>query len=673
MASSSTDPLIGRVLDGRYRVGPKIARGGMATVYEASDLRLDRTVAVKVMHDGLGDDAAFAARFVREAKSAAKLSHPHVVSVFDQGDDDGLLFLVMEYVAGHTLRAELRQRGRFAPRDALALMEPVLGALASAHRAGLVHRDVKPENVLLSDDGTVKVADFGLSRAIDAATQHTTGAALIGTVSYLAPELVESGQADARVDVYAAGVLLYELLTGVKPHQGDSPIQVAWKHVHEDVPAPSTLVPGLPPYVDALVARATARDRGARAADAGVLLHQVRRVRQALDHGLADDPELTADLTPTQRVVPSSPPLPAQREDDDEALLWQQVPAVAAAAVGPAVRSVADRPSYAAASGGPEATGSLLLERDPTPPGPTPRPPGPPVRRRRGRLALVLLLVLALGMGGAAWWFGVARYTATPSVLSLTAAQAEAKVESAGLGFEIVGRAYSETVRAGLVMRSDPPPGERILRDGTVGVTISRGPERYAVPAVAGASLDEAQQALLDAKLSFGDAVEVFHPRVPEGLVIRSDPPTGERVAPGTAVDLVVSLGPRPIPVPDVVGLRVGKALRVIERAKLTAETTEEFSDDIPRGVVISQAPADGTLTKGETVSLTVSKGPELIEVPAVKGQGVDSAIAELEALGFRVITEESSLYVGLQYVVSADPPAGSRVPKGSTITLFLV
>ncbi|MFL6160153.1 MAG: protein kinase domain-containing protein, partial [Marmoricola sp.] len=298
------DPLIGRVLDGRYEVGPKIARGGMATVYQARDLRLDRTVAVKIMHSGLADDPEFVSRFEREARSAARLSHPGVVSVFDQGDDRGTLFLVMEYVPGLTLRDLIRKDAPMDPGKALELIEPVLAALAAAHASGMIHRDVKPENVLLATDlnsgaGRVKVADFGLARAINAETQHTaTGGVLIGTVSYLSPELVVDGKADARSDVYAAGVLLYEMLTGQKPHQADSPIQVAYKHVHEDIAPPSRRVPGIPPYVDALVARATARDKDLRPADARILLHQVRRVRHALDHGIVDDPELTADLLP---------------------------------------------------------------------------------------------------------------------------------------------------------------------------------------------------------------------------------------------------------------------------------------------------------------------------------------------------------------------------------------
>src|SRR3954452_24655932 len=298
----SVDHLTGRVLDNRYLIGSRIARGGMATVYEANDLRLDRTVAVKVMHPGLGDDDEFAARFVAEARSAAKLSHPNVVAVFDQGNDDGTVFLAMELIPGRTLRDTIGKEAPLSTARALALLEPLVSALAAAHRAGLIHRDVKPENVLIADDGRIKVADFGLAKAVTATTQHTATGVLIGTVSYVAPELVVEGRSDARADVYAVGVILYELLTGKKPHEGETPIQVAYKHVHEDVPPPSRLSPGIPDYVDALVARATARDKEQRPADAGVLLHHLRRVNHAIAAGVRSDRELVDDLMPRKTL-----------------------------------------------------------------------------------------------------------------------------------------------------------------------------------------------------------------------------------------------------------------------------------------------------------------------------------------------------------------------------------
>ena len=286
------DSLVGRLLDGRYQITERLARGGMATVYRAVDTRLTRTVAVKVMHVGLGDDAEFARKFDREARAAAKLSHPNVVSVFDQGSDlieghSSRPYIVMEHVEGYTLRDLINADAPLAPKQALEVIEPVLAALAAAHDAGLVHRDVKPENVLISERGQIKVADFGLAKAISSQTSTATQGLLIGTVSYLPPELVVSGKADARSDVYSAGVVLFELLTGLKPHSGDTPIQVAYAHVHHDVPAPSTFptAGAIPPYLDALVRRATARNPARRPHDARVLLNDVRRAEAALAAG----------------------------------------------------------------------------------------------------------------------------------------------------------------------------------------------------------------------------------------------------------------------------------------------------------------------------------------------------------------------------------------------------
>ena len=297
--TSVGDPLLGHSLEGRYQIVERLARGGMATVYKAIDTRLTRIVAVKVMHVGLGDDAEFARKFDREARAAARLSHPCVVSVFDQGTDDGRPYIVMEYVEGPTLRDVINREAPLPPLRALELIEPVLSALAAAHEAGLIHRDVKPENVFITPRGQLKVADFGLAKAITSQTSTATQGLLIGTVSYLPPELVMSGKADARSDVYSAGIVLFELLTGRKPHQGDTPIQVAYAHVHDDVPPPSAFRTAgpIPPYLDALIARATARDPDLRPRDAKIMLSQVRRVRTALRDGVMDDPELTQDLS----------------------------------------------------------------------------------------------------------------------------------------------------------------------------------------------------------------------------------------------------------------------------------------------------------------------------------------------------------------------------------------
>ena len=665
MDRTVADPIIGRVLDGRYRIGPRIARGGMATVYEAKDLRLERTCAVKVMHAGLGDDDDFASRFVREARSAARLSHPNVVGVYDQGDDDGTLFLAMEHVAGHTLRDLIRKEAPMAPAKALSVLDPILSALAAAHQSGMIHRDVKPENVLLADDGRIKVADFGLARAITAETQHTaTGGVLIGTVSYLSPELVVDGRADARSDVYAAGVVLYEMLTGRKPHEGDSPIQVAYKHVHEDVPPPSEQIPGLPPYVDALVARATARDRDLRPADARVLLHQVRRVRAALDHHVDDDPELTADLTPTVHGLPYlSDPDYIDYDSED-------------GAPGARVVSTILTPAQVARGGRTDDTSVVPTQRpsgSTPPPRRPPRPQPKPRRSRRGPVLLVLVLLLAVGAGVGGWWFGAGRYVNTPGVIDLTAAQARAKVEGAGLSFKVGGRAYSETVAVGSVVSTDPSGGEHVTRDGTVRAVLSKGPERHEVPVLRGATMDAAQAALGDAGLAYGDATYRFSERVAKGVVLSAEPSAGTELKRDAAVDLLVSKGPRPIKVPNVTGRDADAATKALERRGLEVETSEENSDSVAAGDVVSQSPRTGTLFKGDRVELVVSKGPVLVEVPKVEGMGTGAAEQALEAAGFQVRTEETEYYVGLKYVVNQAPGGGEMAPRGSTVTIYVV
>ncbi|WP_307828129.1 Stk1 family PASTA domain-containing Ser/Thr kinase [Nocardioides sp. SYSU D00038] len=674
VTAATSDPLTGRLLEGRYRIGPRIARGGMASVYEATDIRLDRTVAVKVMHPGLGDDEEFAARFVTEARNAARVSHPNIVAVYDQGTDEGDVYLAMELIPGHTLRDTIAESAPMSPARALALLEPVVSALAAAHRAGLVHRDVKPENVLIADDGRVKVADFGLAKAVTGTTSHTATGVLIGTVSYIAPELVVEGRSDARADVYAAGVILYELLTGTKPHQGETPIQVAYKHVHEDVPAPSASVGGIPEYVDALVARATARDREQRPTDAGVLLHQLRRVGTALAHGVREDPDLVADLRP--RAVRTDTAEVPRPMGDTSPEPWNQAEMEALLAPGP----TDDRRPQPTTALPRAATRST--PRAAAPPTPQPTPPhvpaapvaGPSRRRRRGPLLLVLALLVAAAVGSGAWWFGWARYTTTPGLINLTQAEAVERLEEAGLDVEVGEPAYSTTVEKGLVLSSDPGAGDRVLDGGTVTIVLSLGVEQYELPRLAGLSEDEAQDEILASRMEFGRSVPRWSETVPAGTVLGSDPAAGTVLRPGSVVDIFVSQGRKPVKVGDWVGRDADKAVARLEKRGLRVEVDEEYSDDVAEGLVIDQAPRGGTLFRDDTVTLTVSLGPELVEVPGgLVASGVDAAREKLEDAGFRVDVQESDQYLGLGYVFSTSPRSGDLVPRGSTITLYLV
>jgi len=667
--AGGSDPLVGRLLDGRYRISGRIARGGMATVYEAMDLRLDRTVAVKVMHPGLGDDDEFAGRFVSEARSAARLSHPNVVAVYDQGNDDGTVFLAMELVPGHTLRDTIGKEAPMSPARALALLEPVVSALAAAHRAGFVHRDVKPENVLIADDGRVKVADFGLAKAVSADTKHTATGVLIGTVSYIAPELVVEGRSDARADVYSVGVILYELLTGRKPHQGETPIQVAYKHVHEDVPAPSAVAPDVPAYVDALVARATARDREQRPADAGVLLQHVRRVTQAVHAGVREDADLVADLLPR---------VPAETYADAEASFVPTDPHDTAEVLRHPRREPTATLDRGAAP--PEQTPVRLAPTPPPERSPRPREPRPPRERparprrsRRGPILLVVALLVAAAVGVSAWWFGFARYTTTPGVIGLTQADATERLEGAGLEVVVGEPMYSSTVKRGRVISTDPDAGERVLDGEKVAIVVSLGKETYELPKLKGLTVDQAQDRILDTQMAFGKAIEQFSETVPAGIVLNSDPKAGTTLRPGAIVDLIVSKGRRPIPVGSWVGKDADAAERILERRGLVVDRSAEYDDDVAAGLVIAQDPEGGTLFKGDTVALRVSLGPELVEVPNVVASGVDSATQTLNDLGFQVVTEEAPGYLGLGFVFSMDPEAGTEIPKGSTITLYLI
>src|SRR5688572_13759612 len=424
------DPLVGRLLDGRYEITQRLARGGMATVYRAVDMRLTRTVAVKVMHVGLGDEAEFARKFDREARAAARLSHPNVVSVFDQGQDlegpNSRPYIVMEYVEGQTLRDVLNREAPLPPARALELMEPVLAALAAAHDAGLVHRDVKPENVLISDRGRIKVADFGLAKAVSSQSSTATQGLLIGTVSYLPPELVVTGKVDSRSDVYSAGVVLFELLTGRKPHTGDTPIQIAYAHVHRDVPPPSVgpTAGAIPPYVDALVTRATARDANLRQPDAKVLLAQVRRARIAIQQGLADDPELMRELHSAPRQENGGP---TRNRADYEATQMVPSPMPAARAQprpSGLPRTVIDAPPPAVPRSVHQPTAERLAasERDRR-----------ARKRRRGWLALLLVIMISASAALAGWYLTEGRFTTAPALDSLSKAEAERVASKVGL------------------------------------------------------------------------------------------------------------------------------------------------------------------------------------------------------------------------------------------------
>ncbi|MEU5490760.1 MULTISPECIES: Stk1 family PASTA domain-containing Ser/Thr kinase [Streptomyces] len=635
MDTTLQDPLVGQLLDGRYRVDARIAVGGMATVYRAVDTRLDRVLALKVMHPALATDAAFVERFIREAKSVARLAHPNVVGVFDQGAQGAYVYLAMEYVAGCTLRDVLRERGALQPRAALDILEPVLAALGAAHLAGFVHRDMKPENVLIGDDGRVKVADFGLVRAVGTATD-TTGS-LLGTVSYLAPEQIEQGTADTRSDVYACGVVLYEMLTGGKPHGGDTAAQVIYQHLNEDVPAPSDAVPGLAAGLDELVAAATARNPDLRPSDAVALLAASRVIREAL----------------TEEQLDAMPPQALAETHDAAEDRTSVIPRVIPAGQGTA-----------------HHTSRLEMPRPALPePGLGRRVPLA-FRGRRGVLTAVVTVLLVLAAGAGVWYINSGQFTRVPALLGKTQSAAEERLADEGLDLKGVERAYSDTVRRGTVISSDPGSGERIRGNDAVKLVISRGPETVKVPDVEGLALADARRELKKWGLAPGMATREFSEEIDRGKVIRTDPRAGTERHTDSAVALVVSKG-SPVDVPDVTGLSVDDATAALDEAGLKAEVLPERVDSAEaQGEIARQTPGSGAeAAEGDTVELTVSKGPRMLQVPDVTGKDVDEARSTLEDAGFEVKVDRPFLSFS-DTVGSQSVEGGEKAAEGSTITI---
>ncbi|MGN6474633.1 MAG: Stk1 family PASTA domain-containing Ser/Thr kinase [Mycobacteriales bacterium] len=630
MDSTLSDPMVGRLLDGRYAVDSFIAHGGMASVYLATDTRLERRVAVKVLHAHLAGDRETLARFQREARAAARLSHPNVVAVYDQGTDGDRPFLVMEYVPGATLRQVLRDRGTLSPGEALTVMDHVLAALAVAHNAGLVHRDIKPENVLITTDGRVKVADFGLARAVAGSTVTTTGSVLFGTAAYLAPEQFQHGTADERSDVYSAGVVFFELLTGAVPFSGDSAYAVLHRHANEDVPAPSSRTAGIPPQVDALVTWATSRDPAQRPADAGELHSSLVDVRDRLALHAAV-PGLPVTLT-----------APINAINDDPMTTDAVTKAVAPGAAQAAVVA----------------------------------PPAPPRQRRRlgerfGRggpivASIVVLAVIAAAILG--WWFADGRYTHTPRLLGATQQAAETALKDAGLHLRFAAPVHSIAYSKGEVAEERPGPGARISHGGTVTLRMSLGPAHHQLPSLSGESVSAATTNLNALHIGVGGIKKVYDSTVAKGDVVKTNPPAGATVAEGDKVTLYVSKGPAPITIPSVAGESAADATKALTDLGLQVHRVDEFNSSVPNGQAITTHPGEGHAAhEGDSVTLVVSKGPHLYPVPNVVGMPLGQAIQAIVHAGFKAAPKQFA--PGGPQQVFRENPTGQQ-PKGASIEL---
>ena len=628
MTTSQTDPMIGRLIDGRYQVRSRIARGGMATVYLATDLRLERRVAIKIMHGHLADDSTFKSRFVQEARSAARLAHPNVVNVFDQGQDSDMAYLVMEYLPGITLRDLLKDYGKLTPEQTIDIMEAVLSGLAAAHKAGIVHRDLKPENVLLADDGRIKIGDFGLARAASANT--ATGQALLGTIAYLSPELVTRGVADARSDIYALGIMMYEMLTGQQPFLGEQPMQIAYQHANDAVPAPSSKNPAVPAELDELVLWATEKDPDRRPRDA----------REMLDRLLEAEKSLRGEavLQPTM-VLP-----PALDLDAGDTQI-----------INPAIRQQV-------ASSTPAATATLSAAAE--------------KRRRKGWWLFALVLLLAGAAAGTGWYFGAGpgSLVTVPDVVNSAPAAATTQLQK--LGFKTAqAQEYSTTVATGMVSSTDPRAGIPAGRGSTVTLRISQGPKPITIPALAGQTVDAAKSAITGVGAKVGTVAQQFDAKVPANTVLsatradnNADISGGGPYFEAAAVNLIVSAGS----IPDVSGKSVADASAILSKVQLlTSAGPQSYSDTIPEGDVIAAQPQHQPVRPGDTLLLETSKGPEPVTVPDVVGKTWDVAKKALTDAGFQLKYSPIADVAPPAFVVSKiSPGAGTQQAKGSTITV---
>lgn len=640
--------LAGRIIGERYRVEQIVARGGMATVYLAIDLRLERKVALKIIHPHLANDVSFRDKFIREARIAAKLSHPNLVNVFDQGEDGDMAFMAMEFVSGITLRDALKDFGALDGKRALDLFEPMLSGLAAAHRAGILHRDLKPENVLLADDGRIKLGDFGLARDID---NNTATGSLVGTVAYLSPELVMRGTADARSDVYAAGIMLFEMLAGRQPFEGEQAVQIAYQHANDNVPAPSKYNPNVPPLLDELVLWATARDAAHRPNDAVELLAVVQRAKAELKAGRRDTaigiPTVSTSNANATTVIPTVTNDATQILNPDMSRLDADDTRVISETANFNQTAVLDDLPFS------DQKLTPLEEIG---------------RKRRGlRILITTLLIVLLGTGSG-WWFssGPGGLNFIPNLTSRTTDEAQVTLSNLKANIAIAEE-NSATVAKGLVIRTDPAAGSFFF-GGTITVYVSSGPRLVNAPNLLGLNLAEATAEIVKAGFSLGEVTSAFN-EAPLGKVFDYLGADGNQIPETSKITLSVSLGAIPV----VAGLEQEAAVAAIQAVGLKInEITQDYSDTIAAGQVISLIPQSEPLGKNGTVNLVVSKGPNIVTVPNMIGQTVLAAKAALESLGLRVVvnTDQLTTRWGVVPVKRQSAAAGTQLRVGDSITI---
>jgi len=627
-----SDTLIGTVFDGRYRIIRKLGAGGMADVYLAEDQELGRRVAIKILNDRHAADDSFIERFRREAKNAAGLSHPNIVSIYDRGEAEGTYYIAMEFLDGRSLKELIVGRGPAPIKTAIDYARQILAAVGFAHRHGIVHRDIKPHNVLVGSEGRLKVTDFGIARS--GASQMTEVGSIIGTAQYLSPEQARGAPVDQTSDLYSVGVVLYEMLTGQVPFTGDTPLEIAMKHLSEVPKPPSELRPEVPHDLDSVVLRALAKDPSERYQGADEMDADLARVLE----GLPVDPETETAAT---AVLSGS------------------------GVLATAPTSVLTKPTVAAPrtvspGAGPPA-GYYGYE-------------GPP-RRRRPIWPWVLSILLLLAAGAAAWFaytkiqdqLDANKPVTVPKVAGINESLAVDKLRAAGLVPQ-VARDFSNEVPKGTVIDQSPAAGEKVAPHSNVDMTVSKGKETVTVPSVIGKNRDDAISTLVNAGLD-PRAFPVASSKAVD-TVTGQDPPAGKVIEKGSRVRINYSSGPAEIDVPSVIGLQFDQASSALQ-AQGFAVARRDVDSERPKGEVVDQSPSNQA-PKGSTITLSVSKGPPMSTVPDVTAQDEESATSTLEQAGFTVQVQRQDVTDPGLYgiVLSQSPTGGSKAKQGSTVTI---
>ena len=637
--------LTGELIDGRYQLIRQMASGGMATIYEGLDTRLDRKVAVKVMHPHLAQDEQFVERFIREAKASAALSHPNIVSVQDQGwNQNGTpaVFLVMELVEGHTLREYLNEQGALSVASGIQFLLPVLSALAAAHRLGIVHRDIKPDNILISKEGRIKIADFGLAKGPLLGTTMTAESSIVlGSVSYLSPEQVQRGIADARSDVYSAAITAFEIFTGEKPYAGEEPIQIAYMHVNERVPLMSTKRSGIPPELDQLIFRATNSDPDARPRDASEFHQSLTLIAQALD---PNQKQLSLELD-----IPIAPMRPASKKPNrrERARIEKEK------TVALKRENTEENPKAVAKENTAQIRKRKKISK----------------RVRRNRY-IAAGLAIALGILGWYALVGPGSKVVVPSIVGATQEEALGALSPLGLTLVISEKRFDEEISDGQIIESDPAGGGKVDAGGQVKAVISKGAERYLIPSLAGLTPEAAVNLLAKSPIKVGDLTEVFNDQTPKGFVISSSPAAGEKVKRDAVIDLLISKGVETIEVTSYVGKSADQALNELTDGGFDVSTVDQFSENVLAGAVISQVPSgDAPLAKGTKITLTISKGSQYVFIPNVFSLTEAKARAALSDLELKVVVKKIGVKK-VKAVTNISPKVGTKVKRGSTVTI---